>query len=87
MRMYNGCPDSELKTLIESDAEADRKLRQLERKLGQSDGSARAVYFPNGAFFQGFIDNEIVGPEFSNKFACINYLIDVLSPHTNTDST
>lgn len=48
MRCYNGCPDSKLQSILDSEA-------KLQKELKTAHPEARCVYFPNGDFHIVFV--------------------------------
>jgi hypothetical protein len=53
MRCYNGCPDGELKALIDARIKAEKRLKKI-------NPEARCVYFPSPGYFQVWLNNEPV---------------------------
>ncbi len=52
MRCYNGCPDSELQSVLDANEDAKKRLNDL---------GANATYFPREQMWLVFKDNRPVG--------------------------
>lgn len=65
MRCYNGCPDSELQALLNANAEAHKRLNAVDERYS-------VTYFPNGGFWQVFLDNIQVGAEHQSLIHTVN---------------
>lgn len=69
MRCYNGCPDTQLQTLIDETTNAMQRLKAICQ-------NAHCTYFPIEEIFQVWLDNRPIGKESKDKLEAIEDAIN-----------